>query len=50
VGLVRPYHSNQARLATLPAWLHDDNHHRPHRALNGRSPMPLLNNLPDTHS
>jgi transposase InsO family protein len=47
---VRPYHSNQARLAMLPAWLHHYNHHRPHRALNGRSPMQLLNNLPGTHS
>jgi transposase InsO family protein len=34
----RPYHSNQQRLDTLPAWLHDYNHHRPHRALDGRSP------------
>jgi transposase InsO family protein len=47
---VRPYTSNQQRLAALPAWLHDYNHHRPHRALHGRSPMQLLNNLPDTHS
>jgi Integrase core domain len=46
----RPYNSNQQRLDTLPAWLHDYNHHRPHRALDGRSPMQLLNNLPGTHS
>ena len=46
----RPYSSNQQRLDTLPAWLHDYNHHRPHRALNGRSPMQLLNNLPGSHS
>jgi transposase InsO family protein len=47
---VRPYNSNQQRLDTLPAWLHDYNHHRPHRALDGRSPMQLLNNLPGTHT
>jgi transposase InsO family protein len=46
----RPYSSNQQRLDALPAWLHDYNHHRPHRALNGRSPMQLLNNLPRTHT
>jgi transposase InsO family protein len=46
----RPYRSNQQRLAALPAWLHDDNHHRPHRALDGRSPMQLLNNLPGSHT
>jgi transposase InsO family protein len=44
------YPSNHARLAALPAWLHYYNHHRPHRALDGRSPMQLLNNLPDSHS
>jgi transposase InsO family protein len=44
------YGSNQARLAALPAWLHDYNHHRPHRALGGRSPMQLLNNPPGTHT
>ena len=46
----RAYTSNQARLADLPAWLHDYNHHRPHRALDGRSPMQLLNNLPGPHT
>ena len=46
----RPYRSNQQRLDALAGWLHDYNHHRPHRALNGRSPMQLLNNLPGTHS
>jgi transposase InsO family protein len=46
----RPYTNNQQRLAALPAWLHDYNHHRPHRALDGRSPMQLLNNLPDSHT
>ena len=46
----RAYTSNQARLAALPGWLHHYNHHRPHRALDGRSPMQLLNNLPDSHT
>jgi transposase InsO family protein len=47
---IRPYASNQQRLDDLPAWLHDYNHHRPHRALDGRSPMQLLNNLPGPHT
>jgi transposase InsO family protein len=46
----RLYLSNQARLDALPSWLHHDNHHRPHRALDGRSPMQLLNNLPGNHT
>jgi transposase InsO family protein len=46
----RPYRSNQQRLDALPTWLHDYNHHRPHRALDGRSPMQLLNNLPGSHT
>ena len=44
------YASNQARLAALAGWLHHYNHHRPHTALDGRSPMQLLNNLPGNHS
>jgi transposase InsO family protein len=46
----RGYHDNQARLDDLATWLHHYNHHRPHRALGGRSPMQLLNNLPGSHS
>jgi transposase InsO family protein len=46
---IRPYASNQQRLDALPGWLHDYNHHRPHRALDGRSPMQLLN-LPGSHT
>jgi transposase InsO family protein len=46
----RPYTSNQQRLDALGIWLHHYNHHRPHRALNGRTPMQLLNNLPNTHT
>jgi transposase InsO family protein len=44
------YTSNQARLAALPGWLHSYNHHRPHSALSGRSPMNTLNNVPKNHS
>lgn len=44
------YTSNQARLAALPGWLHHYNHHRPHTALDGRSPMQLLNNVPKNYS
>jgi transposase InsO family protein len=46
----RPYYSNQQRLDALLPWLHDYNHYRPHRALDGRSPMQLLNNLPGSRS
>ena len=46
----RLYTSNQARLDALPGWLHHYNHHRPHMALAGRSPMQLLNNVPGNHS
>jgi transposase InsO family protein len=44
------YVSNQARLDALPGWLHHYNHHRPHMALDGRSPMQLLNNVPGNHT
>jgi transposase InsO family protein len=46
----RLYTSNQARLVALPGWLHHYNHHRPHAALGGRSPIQILNNLPKNHS
>lgn len=46
----RPYTSNRGRLDALPGWLQSYNHHRPHTALGGRSPMQLLNNLPDNHT
>ncbi len=44
------YASNQARLAALPGWLHHYNYHRPHTALDGWSPMQLLNNVPRNYS
>jgi transposase InsO family protein len=46
----RLYTTNQARLAALPNWLHHYNCHRPHTALNGESPMELLNNLPGNYT
>jgi transposase InsO family protein len=46
----RPHTSNQRRLDAIPPWLDAYNHHRPHRALDGQSPMQLLNNLPGSHS
>ena len=38
--------SNDERLATLPAWLHAYNCHRPHTGLGGLVPMDRLNNVP----
>jgi Integrase core domain len=46
----RLYASNQARLDALPGWLHHYNHHRPYTALDGSSPMQLLNNVPENHT
>jgi transposase InsO family protein len=44
------YNSESARLAALPAWIHDYNHHRPHSAIGKRSPITRLNNLAGHHS
>jgi transposase InsO family protein len=38
------YTSNAARLGRLDRWLRYYNHHRPHSALGGRSPMDVLVN------
>lgn len=46
----RPYSCNEQRLAALDAWLYDYNHHRPHSALKGLSPMQfLVNNVSVNH-
>ena len=37
------YPSNQARLEHLERWLHHYTHHRPHTALDGSTPMSLVN-------
>ena len=43
------YNSESARLAALPAWVHDYNHHRPHSAIGKRSPITRLDNLAGHH-
>ena len=44
------YTSNHVRLAQLERWVHHYNHHRPHMAHNGGSPMSLVNNVPAKHT
>ena len=44
------YNSESARLAALPAWLHEYNHHRPHSAIGKAAPITRLNNLAGHHS
>jgi len=46
----RFYSSEHARRAALPAWLHHYNHHRPHTAIGGRSPVTRLTNLPGQYT
>jgi transposase InsO family protein len=43
------YNSESARLAALPAWVHNYNHHRPHSAIGKVSPITRLDNLPGHH-
>jgi transposase InsO family protein len=44
------YNSETARLAALPAWVHQYNHHRPHSAIGKQSPITRLNNLAGHHT
>ena len=44
------YNSDSARLAALPAWVHEYNHHRPHSAIGKAAPITRLNNLPGHHT
>jgi transposase InsO family protein len=44
------YNSESARLAALPAWIHEYNHHRPHSAIGKCSPITRLDNLAGHHS
>jgi transposase InsO family protein len=44
------YTSESARLAALPAWIHEYNHHRPHSAIGRVAPITRLDNLPGHHS
>ena len=43
------YNSETARLAALPAWVHQYNHHRPHTAIGKASPITRLDNLAGPH-
>lgn len=44
------YDSESERLAALPAWLHEYNHHRPHSAIGKAAPITRLNNLSGHHT
>lgn len=44
------YNSESARLAALPAWVHQYNHHRPHSAVGKAPPITRLNNLAGHHN
>jgi hypothetical protein len=46
----RLYTSEHARRAALPAWLHRYNHHRPHTALGGSSPISRCPNVSGQNS
>jgi transposase InsO family protein len=46
----RLYDSETQRRATLPAWLHFYNHHRPHSAIGAQPPISRLTNLPGHHN
>jgi len=43
------YNSESARLAALPAWIHQYNHHRPHSAIGKAAPITRLDNLAGHH-
>lgn len=44
------YNSESARLAALPPWVHEYNHHRPHSAIGKAAPITRLNNLAGHHN
>jgi hypothetical protein len=44
------YNSESARLAALPAWIHEYNHHRPHSAIGRTAPITRLHNLAGHHT
>jgi transposase InsO family protein len=44
------YNSESARLAALPSWIHEYNHHRPHSAVGKKAPITRLNNLAGHHT
>jgi transposase InsO family protein len=49
-AFARLYTSEKARRNTLPTWLHDYNHHRPHTALGTHPPISRLTNLSDQYT
>ncbi len=44
------YSSETARLAALPSWIHQHNHHRPHSAIGKAAPITRLDNLAGHHT
>ncbi len=46
----RAYTSEAERLAEYPRWLHHYNHHRPHTAIGGLTPMQRLHNVTGNNS
>ena len=44
------YSSESARLAALPSWIHEYNHHRPHSAVGKKAPITRLDNLAGHHT
>lgn len=46
----RSYTSETQRHQALPAWLHLNNHHRPHTATQAHPPITRLTNLPDQYN
>ena len=50
MGLRQALTLHLERLAAFPRWVDFYNHHRPHTALDGQSPMTVLvNNVRGTH-
>lgn len=43
------FNSESARLAALPTWVHEYNHHRPHSAVGKKAPITRLENLAGHH-
>jgi transposase InsO family protein len=44
------YSSETVRRKALPGWIHEYNHHRPHTAIGGATPITKLDNLAGHHS
>lgn len=46
----RHYYSEAERRQALAGWLHEYNHHRPHSAIAGKTPISRLTNVPGQYS